>query len=140
MKKLVVALTAMAAFTGSASAADMAAAPLHQGARAGCIRAELDRLLHLRRRRRRLWRMPSTPGNHVAGPVRAVSTGQRQGGDGWFGTVGVGYDWQFAGHGTGWSACFARRSSSAAIKGIRLQLTRRLLAASTGYTGQLKND
>ena len=51
MKKLVVALTAIAAFTAPALAADMAATRLRQGARAGCLRAvQLDRLLDLRRR------------------------------------------------------------------------------------------
>ena len=36
---------------------------------------------------------------------------QRVGGDGWFGTVGIGYDWQFGG---GWVAVYLAMVSSAA--------------------------
>jgi outer membrane immunogenic protein len=92
MKKLLLALTAVAAFSGSALAADMAPrtytkAPVMPVA-------------------------PSWTGFYIFGgagggvwdadnSVRVTGTGtpltinQRQGGDGWFGTVGAGYDWQF---------------------------------------------
>jgi outer membrane immunogenic protein len=90
MKKLVLALTAVAAFTGSALAADLPArtytkAPvmvetpswtgfyIFGGAGGGIWDAD-------------------TIVNNVGVPVIG---GQRQGGDGWFGTVGAGYDWQF---------------------------------------------
>jgi outer membrane immunogenic protein len=94
MKKLVLALTAMAAFTGSAIAADLPAryakappplAPVYNwtgfyifgGGGGG------------------LW---SADNNVVTNPGGApVSRDQRLGGDGWFGTVGIGYDWQFGG-------------------------------------------
>jgi outer membrane immunogenic protein len=92
MKKIVIALAALAAFTGSALAADMAPrtyskAPVMPVA-------------------------PSWTGFYIFGgagggvwdandSVRDTFIGtrltidQRQGGDGWFGTVGAGYDWQF---------------------------------------------
>jgi outer membrane immunogenic protein len=92
MKKLAIALTAIAAFTAPAFAADMAAkAPMYQppapvynwtgfyifgGAGGG------------------LWNADS---NVVAFPGGvALTRDQRLGGSGWFGTVGAGYDWQFA--------------------------------------------
>ena len=95
MKKLVIALTALAAFTGSASAADLAARPYTKapvavapaynwtgfyifGGGGGGI---------------------SASDQHVETTVGAIplTIDQRQGGSGWFGTVGLGYDWQFSG-------------------------------------------
>ncbi len=93
MKKLIIALTAVAAFTGSASAADLAAcrytkapmmAPVYNwtgfyifgGAGGG------------------LWDADSNVQSTVP-PLGAITRDQRMGGDGWFGTVGAGYDWQF---------------------------------------------
>jgi outer membrane immunogenic protein len=92
MKKLVLALTAVAAFTGSALAADLPArtytkAPvivqtpswtgfyIFGGAGGG------------------IWDADSYAYNGATGVP--ITTSQRQGGDGWFGTVGAGYDWQF---------------------------------------------
>jgi outer membrane immunogenic protein len=94
MKKLVLALTAVAAFTGSASAADLAARPYTKAPPPVAA--------------------PSWTGFYIFGGggggiwdadtfTRDTATGvpltinQRQGGDGWFGTVGLGYDWQFNG-------------------------------------------
>ena len=92
MKKLVLALTAVAAFTGSALAADLPArtytkAPMMPepvynwtgfyifgGAGGG------------------VWDADSLSVN-AAGNATTIT--QRTGGDGWFGTVGAGYDWQF---------------------------------------------
>ncbi len=91
MKKFLLALTAVAAFTGSASAADMARpyvkapppilAPswtgfyIFGGAGGG------------------LWAADS---NVVTNPGGiAITRDQRLGGSGWYGTVGAGYDWQF---------------------------------------------
>jgi outer membrane immunogenic protein len=92
MKKLAIALTALAAFAGSALAADLPArtytkAPMMPepvmswtgfyifGGGGGGI-----------------WDADSS--TQVAGVPFTV--GQRQGGDGWFGTVGAGYVWQFS--------------------------------------------
>jgi outer membrane immunogenic protein len=94
MKKLVLALTAVAAFTGSALAADLPArtytkAPvmpepvynwtgfyIFGGAGGGVWDADT-------------YTINPTTGNCV------ICGHQKQGGDGWFGTVGAGYDWQF---------------------------------------------
>src|ERR1700682_762758 len=94
MKKLVLALSAVAAFTGSALAADLPArtyskapmmAPVYNwtgfyifgGAGGG------------------LWDADSNV-RSTAAPFTAFTThDQRTGGDGWVGTVGAGYDWQF---------------------------------------------
>ena len=92
MKKLAIALIATAAFTGSAVAADlpartytkapmMAPAPpswtgfyIFGGGGGGIFDAD------------------SQAFNNVNGVPFTIN--QRQGGDGWFGTVGAGYDWQ----------------------------------------------
>ena len=102
MKKIALALTALAALTGTASAADLCRSPLHQGACCGCSGRFLDRLLHRRRRRLR----PLEPGKHRLrwtarrnaglGPrVQATQTATT-GGRGYFGTVSGGCDYQFA--------------------------------------------
>ena len=102
MKKFVVALTAIAAFTGSASAADIAARPytkapaqvaavynwtgfyIFGGAGGGLWSADSN--------------VQSTGVVGRFGPAgTALSRDQRLGGSGWFGTVGAGYDWQFNG-------------------------------------------
>jgi outer membrane immunogenic protein len=94
MKKLVITLTALAAFTGSALAADLPAkapmyyppAPVYNwtgfylfgGFGYG------------------LWEADTYTFNPVTG-VCNLCVEQRQGGRGWYGTVGGGYDWQFGG-------------------------------------------
>ncbi|QOZ53429.1 outer membrane protein [Bradyrhizobium sp. CCBAU 53338] len=92
MKKIALALTAIAAMTGSASAADLAARPyvkapmvapvanwtgfyIFGGAGGGLSNSDQS--------------IQTNPG---AVPLTIT---QRQGGSGWFGTVGAGYDWQF---------------------------------------------
>jgi outer membrane immunogenic protein len=97
MKKVLLALTALAAFTGSASAADLGARPytkapapvapvynwtgfyIFGGAGGGLWNADSNVQTSF----------PTVP----AGV--ALTRDQRVGGDGWFGTVGIGYDWQF---------------------------------------------
>jgi outer membrane immunogenic protein len=94
MKKILLALTAVAAMTGSASAADLAARPYEKapmvapvanwtgfyifGGAGGGVSASDQSIL-------------ATP---TGAPLTLT---QRQGGSGWFGTVGLGYDWQFSG-------------------------------------------
>ena len=96
MKKLVIALAAVAAFSAPAVAADMAAkAPLHAAPIAYA---------------------PSWTGFYIGGgfgyglwtadtTTQAVATGvcvlcvnQQQGGKGWFGSVSAGFDWQVGGN------------------------------------------
>jgi outer membrane immunogenic protein len=92
MKKFVLALTAIAAMTGSASAADIAARPYKAPAPVAVA--------------------PSWTGFYIFGGVGGgiwdantgvqgtatgaciICTSTKSGGDGWFGTVGAGYDWQ----------------------------------------------
>src|SRR5580693_2876917 len=96
MKKLLIALTAVAAMSGSAFAADMArpytkapapVAPVYNwtgfyifGGGGGGIWDAKSNVVNL-------------PGG--ASPF-LPSRDTKVGGDGWFGTVGIGYDWQFA--------------------------------------------
>ena len=90
MKKLVLALSAVAVFSGSALAADL---PARTYTKAPVV-----------------VETPSWTGfyifggggggvwdadNHTSTAAGAVSNNVRTGGDGWFGTVGAGYDWQF---------------------------------------------
>ncbi|WP_038947283.1 outer membrane protein, partial [Bradyrhizobium genomosp. III] len=94
MKNILIALAAVAAMTGSASAADLAARPYAKAPMAAPV--------------------ANWTGFYVFGGgggglsnadqhIRDTATGipltidQRQGGSGWFGTVGAGYDWQFNG-------------------------------------------
>jgi outer membrane immunogenic protein len=94
MKKIVLALTALAAFTGSAVAADLSSAPAYSKAPAAIAPA------------------PSWTGFYIFGGAGGgtwdANTGlsvtgggpcvlcmnNKQGGDGYFGTAGGGYDWQ----------------------------------------------
>jgi outer membrane immunogenic protein len=94
MKKLVLALTAVAAFTGSALAADMAPAPAYT--KAPVMPAPVYNwtgFYVFGGVGGGVWDADSYAYNNVTGTPLTVS--QKQGGDGWFGTVGAGYDWQF---------------------------------------------
>jgi outer membrane immunogenic protein len=112
MKKLLLALTAVAAFSGSALAADLPArtytkapppAPtwswtgfyVFGGGGGGIWDADTGVA-------------QTGTGNSILG------FNQRQGGDGWFGTVGAGYDWQFA---TSWVAGVFADGQFGSIKG-----------------------
>jgi outer membrane immunogenic protein len=92
MKKVLLALTAVAAISGSAQAADLAARPYTKAPP--------------------MVMAPSWTGFYIFGGggggiwdandnIKATASGlplsinQKQGGDGYFGTVGAGYDWQF---------------------------------------------
>ena len=92
MKKILLAMTAVAAFTGSAFAADLPARTYTKAPPPAPV-CELDRLLHLRwRRRRHSGLLTST--RRLTGAALPLAIDQRHGGSGWFGTVGAGYDWQ----------------------------------------------
>jgi outer membrane immunogenic protein len=109
MKKLVIALTALAAFTGSAAAADLGARPYVKAPMAAPA--------------------PSWTGVYIFGGAGGgvwdadshtnfvgvpATINQRVGGDGWFGTVGIGYDWQFGG---GWVAGIFGDGQFGSLKG-----------------------
>ncbi|RTM07872.1 MAG: porin family protein [Bradyrhizobiaceae bacterium] len=94
MKKVLLALTAVAAMTGSASAADLAARPYVKAPMAAPV-ANWTGFYVFGGGGGGL----SNADQHVQTTVGAVplTIDQRQGGSGWFGTVGAGYDWQFSG-------------------------------------------
>src|SRR5665811_1374323 len=92
MKKLVLALTALAAFTGSAMAADLA--PRYSKAPAPMpVAPSWTGFYIFGGAGGGIWDADSYQYNNVTGVPFTIN--QRQGGDGWFGTVGAGYDWQF---------------------------------------------
>ena len=104
MKKILLALTAVAAMTGSASAADLGArpyvkAPVAAPVKAGPASTSSAAAAAVCGPPTATSRAPVSPEPFGAfGPAgTAITRDQRLGGSGWFGTVGVGYDWQFSG-------------------------------------------
>jgi outer membrane immunogenic protein len=95
MKKLVLALTAVAAFTGSASAADLAARPYTKAPIAVAPVYNWTGFYIFGGGGGGLWNADSNVQTAPGGV--AITRDQRMGGSGWFGTVGIGYDWQFNG-------------------------------------------
>jgi outer membrane immunogenic protein len=95
MKKLVIALTALAAFTGSAMAADLAPRPYAKAPAPMPVAPSWTGFYIFGGAGGGIW----AADQHIqttAGGV-PLTIDQRQGGSGWFGTVGAGYDWQFNG-------------------------------------------
>jgi outer membrane immunogenic protein len=105
MKKLVLALTAVAAFTGSASAADLAARPYTKAPVPVAPVYNWTGFYIFGGGGGGIWDADSNvQSTGVVGALGGfgpagtpLSRDQRLGGDGWFGTVGIGYDWQFNG-------------------------------------------
>ena len=95
MKKLVIALTALAAFTASASAADLAARPYTKAPMMAPAYSWTGFYI-FGGIGGGLWDSDTTIRDTVTG-ANILGVNQKQGGDGWFGTVGAGYDWQFGG-------------------------------------------
>ena len=101
MKNLVLALTAVAALATSASAADLAARPYAPAPVAPVN--NWTGFYTFGGGGGALWNADSNVNSIGAGPFLppgppfAVTRDQRLGGSGWFGTVGIGYDWQFNG-------------------------------------------
>ena len=101
MKKVLLALTAVAAMTGSASAADLAARPYVKAPMAAPV-ANWTGFYVFGGGGGGLWNADSNVvstgvvgGLGPVGPAgTALTRDQRLGGSGWFGTVGIGYDWQ----------------------------------------------
>jgi outer membrane immunogenic protein len=93
MKRFLIALTAVAALTGSALAADMA--PRYAKAPAPMpVAPSWTGFYIFGGAGGGLWDADTTTVNPISGICR-LCVNQTQGGDGWFGTVGAGYDWQF---------------------------------------------
>jgi len=92
MKKLLLALTAAAAFSGSAMAADMAPRA-YTKAPAPMMAPSWTGFYIFGGAGAGLWAADTTTQVTATGaPILGLN--QRQGGSGWFGTVGAGYDWQ----------------------------------------------
>ena len=130
MKKLAIVLTTLAAFTGSAMAADMAPrytkAPMPMpvapswtgfyifgGGGGGLWAADQH--------------IQSNPGGVP------LTIDQRQGGSGWFGTVGAGYDWQVN---SGWVAGIFADGQFGSLKGT----VQDPLAAAGGISASMKME
>jgi outer membrane immunogenic protein len=105
MKKLVLAVAAIAAFTGSALAADMAPRTYSKAPPPMAVAPSWTGFYIFGGAGGGLWasdeQSQSTGITGFYGPLGPVGTPlsrtTRQGGSGWFGTVGAGYDWQFNG-------------------------------------------
>jgi outer membrane immunogenic protein len=93
MKKLLLALSAVAAITTSANAADLAARPYVKAPPPMAPVANWTGFYIYGGGGGGLW----AADEHVVDTVTGLplTIDQRQGGSGWFGTVGAGYDWQF---------------------------------------------
>jgi outer membrane immunogenic protein len=92
MKKILVALTALAAFTGSASAADIAARP-YKAPEPVMVAPSWTGFYLFGGFGGGIWDANTGVQNTFTG-VCIVCSNTKLGGDGWFGTVGAGYDWQ----------------------------------------------
>jgi len=94
MKNLVLALAAVAAFSTSASAADLAARPYSKAPAPIAAAYNWTGFYIFGGVGGGLWNADSNVNSTVG--FGALTRDQRLGGSGWFGTVGVGYDWQFS--------------------------------------------
>jgi outer membrane immunogenic protein len=93
MKKLVIALTALAAFTGSAMAADLAPRPYTKAPMPMPVAPSWTGFYIFGGIGGGIWDADSNAVFQTTNVARTID--QRFGGDGWYGTVGAGYDWQF---------------------------------------------
>jgi outer membrane immunogenic protein len=92
MKRLLIALTAVAAFTGSALAADMAPRTYTKAPMPMSVAPNWTGFYIFGGFGGGLWDSSGHVQN-VAGLPLTIDA--KTGGDGWYGTVGAGYDWQF---------------------------------------------
>ena len=105
MKKLIIALAASAVLAGSASAADLGARPYVKAPAPVMPVYNWTGFYIFGGGGGGLWNADSNVQSTgvvgalgAAGPAgTALTRDQRLGGSGWFGTVGIGYDWQFNG-------------------------------------------
>jgi outer membrane immunogenic protein len=139
MKKLVLALTAVAAFTGSAFAADL---PARTYSKAPVMAAPLP-----------TWTGFWISGgfgygmaeyqhseNNIAAPFDLVSPGFDTGGKGWLGKVGLGYDYQFMGNFVIGAFADADWSNISGKYNINTGGVPAGLLTASELTGQFKND
>jgi len=142
MKRLALALTAIAAFTAPALAADMAARPYAKAPApvaavaswtgfwiSGGLGYGMSQYQHSE--------------NNIAAPFALISTGQDVGAKGWLGKVGLGYDYQFAGPYGSWvigAFADADWSNIGGQYGIDTFGVPPALMAATRLTGQYRSD
>jgi outer membrane immunogenic protein len=126
MKKLVVALTAMAAFTGSALAADLGARPYTKAPAPVTPVYNWTGFYIFGGAGGGVWDSQDYSRDTLTGIP--ISKTNRSGGDGWFGTVGIGYDWQFGGR---WVAGVFADGQFGSLKGSIIQ-------ADFANTGDIK--
>jgi outer membrane immunogenic protein len=93
MKKLFIAFTAVAAFTGSAMAADMAPRTYSKAPMMAPVAPSWTGFYIFGGVGGGVWDANNYTYDNTTGVPFTVN--QKQGGDGWFGAVGAGYDWQF---------------------------------------------
>jgi outer membrane immunogenic protein len=112
MKKVLLALTAVAALTGSANAADLAARPYTKAPPPIAPAYSWTGFYVFGGGGGGIWDADSYAVSNATG--LPLTNTQRFGGDGWFGTVGAGYDWQFNG---GWVAGIFGDGQFGSLKG-----------------------
>jgi outer membrane immunogenic protein len=93
MKKLALAVFAVAAFAGSAMAADLPARTYSKAPAIVPIAPSWTGFYIFGGAGGGIW--DANDYSKLTGSGFPLSVSQKQGGDGWFGTVGAGYDWQF---------------------------------------------
>lgn len=96
MKKVLLALTALAAFSGSAFAADLPAR-MYTKAPAAVVTPSWTGFYVFGGGGGGLYDADTRVVNAATGACVLCGFNQTQGGSGWYGTVGAGYDWQFSG-------------------------------------------
>ena len=139
MKKIAIALTALAALTGSASAADLAARPYAKAPVAyapvanwtgfwisGGFGYGMSQYQHSE--------------FNVGAPFALVSNGTDAGGKGWLGKVGLGYDYQFMGNFVIGAFADADWSNIGGQYNINTVGVPGALLAGTQLTGSFRND
>jgi outer membrane immunogenic protein len=95
MKKLALALTALAAFSGSALAADLPARTYTKAPVVVPVAPSWTGFYIFGGGGGGIWKANTSVVADPSGACIICGFNQTQGGDGWFGTVGAGYDWQF---------------------------------------------
>jgi outer membrane immunogenic protein len=141
MKKLVLALTALAAFTGSAVAADLPARTYSKAPAPVVAVASWTGLWISGGFGYGLMDIDHSVTNPVVGAAPAFfDLGHDNGGRGWLGKVGVGGDYQFAGPMGNWVVGAFADAQFSDIKGNYSFNCPGGCLGPTGYIGQLKND
>jgi outer membrane immunogenic protein len=95
MKRLIIALTAVAAFTGSASAADLGARPYSKAPAPVAPAYNWTGFYIFGGGGYGIFDSNDFTTTFPGGAPQTI--GHKDGGDGFFGTAGIGYDWQFGG-------------------------------------------